>query len=418
MDSHKRKSRLIRRAIGGCSLILAIGIAWLIVTNTFTAGMARSDPEAAMARDGRSSVALTALAQKSLEDGNLPLAEQSATQALNVTPLAQPALRVLGLAADRRGDTERARQIMTFAGQMALHDAATQFWLLNDDLMNGRAAEAIGQADIILRTKPQVAAQLVPPLAAIASDDNGRRALVDELLGNPPWRPWLLQALPNAAGSSVAYAVLGELSSRGATIGDDEIRPLLNQLVADGNFQLAFLTWLRMRPDWPVDQFLSDGGFDKVLGGIPFDWILAPIPGAKTEIVDSRNNQEGPALRITFANTRVAYKNVRKLLLLRPGRYSLSGLVRMNELHSDQGMAWRLYCANGDKQRLAESEHFSGTEAWRTFAVQFAVPESGCSAQWLQLEHAARTAVEQQIGGEIWFDHMAIELDQAATALN
>ena len=39
----------------------------------------------------------------------------------------------------------------------------------------------------------------------------------------------------------------------------------------------------------------------------------------------------------------------------------------------------------------------------------FEVRSSNCRAQWLRLELAARTVVEQPAGGEVWFDGLAIE---------
>jgi hypothetical protein len=45
---------------------------------------------------------------------------------------------------------------------------------------------------------------------------------------------------------------------------------------------------------------------------------------------------------------------------------------------------------------------------WRSFEFPIAVPDSGCSAQSLQLTLAARSASEQLISGEIWFDELSL----------
>ena len=74
-------------------------------------------------------------------------------------------------------------------------------------------------------------------------------------------------------------------------------------------------------------------------------------------------------------------------------------------------MTWQVACAAGDKTILGETPRVSGTLPWTDFEIEFEVPQSNCRAQWLRLRLAARTALEQQIGGEVFYDDIRIRRD-------
>jgi hypothetical protein len=64
---------------------------------------------------------------------------------------------------------------------------------------------------------------------------------------------------------------------------------------------------------------------------------------------------------------------------------------------------------------LGESERFLGSEKWRGFRLDFAVP-ADCRLQEIRLESAGKQGFEQRITGEIWFDDLAIRPTASLTA--
>src|SRR5690606_3904274 len=95
---------------------------------------------------------------------------------------------------------------------------------------------------------------------------------------------------------------------------------------------------------------------------------------------------------------------------LPPGSFNLTGRIQAMNLKSERGFWWRVTCADEGRRELGASERFLGTIAWRGFELAFDVPSENCGAQWLTLEHAARVAVEQQVGGgAIAFDDLVVE---------
>jgi hypothetical protein len=72
-----------------------------------------------------------------------------------------------------------------------------------------------------------------------------------------------------------------------------------------------------------------------------------------------------------------------------------------------------------DRRELGKTEELVGDTEWQTLATTFTVPAQGCAVQQLQLQSAARLAVEQEISGQAWFDDVSISPAEAppSTAL-
>jgi hypothetical protein len=91
--------------------------------------------------------------------------------------------------------------------------------------------------------------------------------------------------------------------------------------------------------------------------------------------------------------------------VLRPGTYRLRGQARAGMAGQPDQLAWRIVCA-GRPGALAEARPAEGAaQEWRAFEARFAVPSSGCEAQWLVLDSFAL----DRIGvGEAWYRDIAI----------
>lgn len=231
------------------------------------------------------------------------------------------------------------------------------------------------------------------------------------LAKDPPWRGWFLRQLPRAEGGApIAHALFTMLATTGHPAKNAEIGPYLDVLIRNGDFMLAFVTWLGFLPAEQAKSvaFAYNGDFEQPISGLPFDWELSHVRGAVTEVVAGPNHASGKALRVVFSGTRVAYRHAAKLMVLQPGTYELSGTVSADTLTTARGMRWRVACAEGDGEQLAETDAYAGTFPARGFAVTFTVPPRGCRAQRLRLELDQRVALEQQAVGTFWSDNLAL----------
>jgi len=103
---------------------------------------------------------------------------------------------------------------------------------------------------------------------------------------------------------------------------------------------------------------------------------------------------------------------VSQVLTLTPGKYRISGKVRMDEFRNARGMVWRVYCGAvaspealiGETTRLQDQ----GNDSWRPFDSVFEVPNDRCTIQGLRLELAARIAPETLASGLVWFSQLSI----------
>ena len=412
-----------RRWLAYAVLLAGIGwIGWQIIGNTIADTRATTDPQLALWWRPDLPAALVALSEQKLQAGktdeDLVDVSNLAKQAMVASPIAAGALHMAALAEDGKGNGAKARLLMNLANRQSLRDTVAEAWLFDHDLADGQFPSALAIADAMLRTRPDLAGKLFPALAKIAAEPAGMKALVNLLVTDPPWRAQLLSALPRLADQSVAYGVLTGLGSTALGVRPSETKPYIDQLVRIGQIQSGYFAWLHfLSPQQSrAVSYLYNGDFEQPLGGTAFDWLVSEIHGAETEIVDTGDREHGHAVRVTFANTRVAYRNLSKLLVLPPGHYQLSGLVKADHLENDRGMAWQLSCADGDKRTIAETNRVSGTHGWQSFATTFEVPDTGCYAQWLTLELAARVALEQQVGGEVWYDDLAVKREQGTIA--
>ena len=403
-------------------LFLGLGwLGWQVIADTMADTRAAGDPEGALAWRADLPPALVGLAEQRLvvakTEQDLTGVSELADRALAASPIAPGALRLLGLVADLKGKTDEARTLMDLAGRQSLRDTVAQVWLFDQDLHAGRSIDALASADAMLRTRPDLGEQLLPALASVAADPAAGQSLIHLLATNPPWRTRLLMELPKVTDPAIDYAILSGLQTGPNPPTAGELQPYVDHLVDLGQFELAYLAWLHFLPPGHADtvSYAYNGDFEVQPSGLAFDWVISDVAGAHTEWADAGDKHRGHALRITFANTRVAYHHIRKLMILPPGHYELSGMAKADNLNNERGMTWRVYCAEGDKTMIAETARISGTQPWQQFATAFDVPASGCRGQWLVLELAARVAMEEEVGGEVWFDDLAVE--QAGNAV-
>lgn len=334
------------------------------------------------------------------------------------TPLSERALALYGLSLEAHGQPEAAKAAMTQAASQNLSYALPHLWLYNRLLTEGDVAGALSQADVVLRSQSLFSDNFFPSFRDLLESPTAADALVSALEENPPWRtPFLVWMAKDPTSTAKATALVAELQQGDAPPKNDELAPLLNSLIAAGDYQQALFLWLRGLPNdrFATMDYLTNGDFRFPITKLPFDWSLSPVKGAEVSIASTSGAEN--ALRVQFYRGRVPFRNVAKLLVLPPGNYQLSGRERADNLETERGMVWKLTCAIPAAPLLAQTEPLKGNVSWQTFEVPFEVPSTDCPAQWLRLELDARVALEQEVGGgSVWYDDLSItRLDQKAT---
>jgi hypothetical protein len=394
-----------------CVLLALIWVGWRIIAQTAALNLTRYDPNAALSWLADEPAALNLLAAQELSkpEGNLDSAREWAENALRSSPLDARALTLLGLIAERKGDQAGADALMQLSGARTWRDGPSQVWLFNREIRRGGYSDALRHADAMLRMGAPI--ELFPVLAAFTVHPRTFDALTAFLAKSPPWRTWFLSELSaklaNQGRLAQLYAALNETEKPPTKA---ELRPYLDRLIRDGNFDQAYQTWQAILPPEQrgAETYPFNRDFDIPVGGLPFNWNLESISGAEIQIVPSVAGGSKRALLVQFSGARVTFANVKQLMLLPAGDYTFTGSVKSEDLVTSRGLWWRIFCADKPANSLVQTELVSGTLPWTDFAVQFQVPAAECRAQWVQLELPARIESEKKIEGEVWYRNLRI----------
>jgi len=358
------------------------------------------DSAPAMVREGELRIA----------EGDFGAATRAAIQALQTSPVEGRALQLLAKIAERQGELARANGLMQLAAQRSLRDHIPHAWLFHRAVAEGEFTVALRHADIVLRRHWRLRSQLLQSLIRLASDEGSMDEVIKVLVQNPPWRSWFLREFARGAPSlqdTMRFYDLLQASPQPPT--ESELAPYLERIVTAGHFEHAFRSWKNSLPperrQHSIQFYNSDFRFP--VSNLPFDWIILRARGVATEVVD-HPDRSGRVLQIRFDNAQLQFRHVRKLMLLAPGIYRLSGKVLAHDLRTPRGLHWKLVCADGRQQMLAETANVAGTtDGWIEFEHEFHVPKLDCHAQWLRLELAA-DAQSRVESGVVWYDSMMV----------
>jgi tetratricopeptide (TPR) repeat protein len=347
---------------------------------------------------------------------NLAIAQDLAQQALTFDPLTPGALTDLGRIAESKRDVQRASSLMELAGNRALRDAFAQSWLLEHALAQNQLSVALVHLDAILRTQPEGLEKALPLLAAFVSSPEGIRPLAHLIATNPPWRTTFLKALTQRIKDhDILVRFYNELQAGPNPPSGQELQVFIDRLVDDGLIAQAYDAWIATLPPdrRPDARIFYNAGFQYELSGSPFDWKIAQSLGA--DIVVDGGPGEVPTLRVEFSGARVDFHNVSHLLMLTPGTYRFTGEVEAQELRTERGLWWRLFCSGPKGADLGKTDLIAQSTSWREVSLTFEVPPQGCRAQIIQLELPARVSLEKKIEGIVSFRKLAISATQASS---
>ncbi|WP_290885945.1 hypothetical protein [Arenimonas sp.] len=406
---------VLRQRVRRLLLALATGVLIVLgaraLTNSVADHYAISDPARALGWRSDHPEALYRQALRLADDpAQAEAAADHARRALRANPLDGRSYRVLGTLADAAGNRDEAAKLFRIAAERTPRDQLSQAWLLDHHLAQGDLAAAMQNVDLLLRVNPSLLPGLEPMLLSLAADPAAQEPLAARLGTAPPWRAGLLQQVASKAPDAQAVAPLFErLRQAPGGLAPGELAAWLDRLGREGQWGQAYLVWVSQLPPGRLAGLgnVFNGGFEWEPGQGGFDWRFGRVAGARIDRLPVEGAVDRLALRVAFEDRRVPFAHVRQLLALGPGRYTLSGRARPDNLRTDRGLVWTVTCASGG-QPLGETAPLRGSGPWRDFEADFEVPAEGCGGQWLVLRLPARIPAEQRIGGRVWFDALKI----------
>lgn len=375
-------------------IVAGVWIAWQIIRNAL---VLTAPHDLALRLGPNAPILLARAAETELKAGNVDTAQRYAQRSLALKPFNVAALRVAGLAADREGDKAAADRMLTLAGNWSLRDDPAHSWLVKHRLEQGRSASALAHADTLMRRRTDLRPRYFDLMIALASrnDRQAQGALVALLQRDPPWRlDFFIHALDRREGLPVAAALVGALKSGPHPITVEEKARVYQTLIAQGRTDV--LRALIAQVGGADAATVSDGGFAEGGGAPPFDWKLPASAGVLAEITEDSEGQRALHAMISQTSGRTVAE---QLILLKPGRWRISGRVRLEAGPAD-GLAWVLACATGGRTLGSFPLSARAGGGWAGFEGVVEAPEA-CPAQHLRLTTLPRDRNETI---EVWID--------------
>ena len=161
---------------------------------------------------------------------------------LTYAPLSARSLWLVGKGLELKGEFGAAHKAMIRAEKITRRDAAVQLWLADNDLRRARVASSLRHYDLIIRTEPEVAGEVVTRLAAIMTAPEGRKYLQPYIRDNNPWLPFLLtKSIGQLPSAEPVGLLLVERNKKAPAL--PELEPtygfLMTRLVAEGAEDVA-----------------------------------------------------------------------------------------------------------------------------------------------------------------------------------
>jgi hypothetical protein len=331
----------------------------------------------------------------------------AAAEALRANPADTRALLVLARESDQASDA--AARIYASAIALApvdrtvLHEAAAA------DLRNGRVAESVPRLEALvthyLAERPAVFTVFGQMLASPA-----HRGLVEARAGTGPMWLGAFIAFACAQLDPLHFASLFMRRAAAGQASSEEVSCVTDRLRRAGQWGVAYQAWINSLPRARLVDVgnVFNGGFEHPASGVGFDWVVTESPAQAVEFAPAQGAAGTRALRVAYTGKRLDGAALRQYLALAPGRYELSGKVRMDGVESVRGIQWIVRC--GMEARgpgIASSERFMGAGPWRGFAVAVTVPAS-CPGQVLSLEPAGMGEGATYVSGIAWFDELRL----------
>lgn len=401
----RRRGLPVREAL---SYALMAGAVWLGWEAIKTPLADRSPPALAVRLAPGSPEVLRRAAEAELLAGRFGNAQALSTESLARAPFNARALRVQGLAEARLGDTDRADEMLTLAGNWSLRDDPAHAWLIENRLRRGDYRSAFAHADTLARRRTDLYPSVFRLFTAAAVQDPRALPVIAELLSrNPPWRLAFLEHLHEAEnGAPVVGGLAVALEPTDAPFTAYELQRLYTAWLAAGRFDGILEIRRRLgRP--PVNFLLQNGDFStKIEDQLPpFGWTVETGAGIGTAVVEDDLRAENQAFRLEYDGF-ASGVFTRQLLLLSPGAYRLEGEWRAETPRPEMQIGWQIVCAQtGAIVSGPGSGLRNGSAEWSRFRQSFSVPRENCQAQWLQL---VAVPGDRRTTIAAWFDQLQI----------
>lgn len=385
--------------------LLAISV-WLAVEIVKVPIAQRAPPAAAVRVAPKSPEVLSRAAESELREGRRDNAVALANEALLRAPFNVRALRVRGLADAGDAFPPAADQIMTLAGNWSLRDTQAHSWLVQSRLRSGDYLSAFTHADTLARRRPAIYPQVFDLYSTAAvADPRALPAIVRLLEASPPWRrAYIAYLTTRPDGDPLLFSLAVAMQKTDRAFTNEELSLANRNWMNEGRLPLLVFTRRQLqRP--AMDAVIQNGDFEEPVDRAiaPFGWTLATAAGLLPEVMRDDADPDNLAVRVGYdgysGDTALS-----QIILLEPGRHSLSGRFRRETPTQRANLEWSVACLVDGAVLVKSPLPIGPAGPWQRFAASFDVPAT-CSIAQLRV---IPILADRRTPSAVWFDDIRI----------
>jgi hypothetical protein len=365
--------------------LLGLYLAWWVVSIGVVQAEGEENPfiAARVAPDHPRVQISLAMVYFMLQGGRVPEdRRRAALDALRRAPLADEPYLLAAVDALAAGRNAQGEKLLEETRRRNPRERLARLLLLDRYLRENKVRESVGEMKALGNLVTGASSVLTPALARMAQDPATAAQMVPMLRAQPKLQEAVLENLvASGAEPAVVLNVAGPAAHSGAS--ESWKAALLARLIGRHDLGGAWDLWKRFTGyrDDGAGKGLYDAGFAGLPGPPPFNWDLSAAgPGVAERGADH-------LLQVDYFGRDTGIL-ASQLLMLRPGRYRLSFRASGNASGEGARLVWTMACNPGDA-RLLELPVIGVATAPKRFSAVFAVPASGCPAQWLRLSGVA-----------------------------
>jgi hypothetical protein len=372
------------------AIALTIGgiyLSWQSILIVVTAIADESNPDLALKFAPNNSLALSTKGDliwtTNPDKAGDPLIADLGRRALRAQSLNAPALRLLAVHFQMKGDTKKADELIGLATKVTRRDTLSQLWLIQQASERGDAKAVMYHYNIVLRTNAKARSFLFPQIAKLLEDLSYHPAFAPYLSQDKVWLPeFLYFVILSNHYPALANAIL---ASRGLPANDIQYRSyetqIISQLITGQHYPLAQRFYLKLKGATPktfrtiaLNADTTDPKF------APMNWRFDAWSGAGATVA-RRGGQFEIIASASAANSGVV---AQKMLFLEAGTYRLSQQVDIRSLGKGGSANWIIRCLYEADSSMILQDQIPKSSGIKNIATTFQIP-TGCNNQSIEL---------------------------------